>query len=246
MQGWMPIGVWVVVRIGEEQEVIGFTYQDPSAGFNAAGWVRGGDRDAHMIVRCPDDYPWRLLEDAEREELGLPDVPDWVVHYGPQPKERVATGPWAAEPALRGRLHPEYPEDLMVLAHDGGPRFSPHPAEGIWVRLTGGSGTRFRGVALNQPHHLETVSEGQEIQFIVPAAGHPVMVTETYLADRERWKIGACDACGCDELFDPPLALAKATFEGMPPLEPSQRLQFTSRCPSCGEGMLMVEQIADV
>ncbi len=44
---------------------------------------------------------------------------------------------WRGHPLLKGRFHPEYPDDLQVLIYDGGPRLSKHPPEVVWVRVVG-------------------------------------------------------------------------------------------------------------
>ena len=45
--------------------------------------------------------------------------------------------PWRDDPLLTGRFHPNHPDDLQVIVHEGGPRLSTSPPELIWVRLDG-------------------------------------------------------------------------------------------------------------
>lgn len=53
--------------------------------------------------------------------------------------------PWRTDPALSGRFHPDYPDDLQVIVHDGGPRFTEKPPELIWVTVTAKDEKAFRG-----------------------------------------------------------------------------------------------------
>ena len=43
--------------------------------------------------------------------------------------------PWRTDPLLAGRFHQNYPDDLQVVVHDGGPRLSVIGPELMWVRL---------------------------------------------------------------------------------------------------------------
>jgi hypothetical protein len=95
---------------------------------------------------------------------------------------------WRDHPKLRGRFLAEYPDDLQVIVHDGGPRLTSHRPELIWVRITRGDGNLFRGRVLNQPEQLSSVSQGSEIQFLLPGGGeYPLMVTDRYLGERGFW-----------------------------------------------------------
>lgn len=140
---------------------------------------------------------------------------------------------WREHPKLKGRFLPDYPDDLQVLVHDGGPRVSRNPAEAVWVTVTGMDGDVFRGRLLNQPHNLTTVRQGSEIQFIMAdGAEFPVMVTDKYLRERGEWIIHPCRKCGFSELFDAPSDLIRVVFPNTPP--GAQMSMFTSFCPLCG------------
>jgi hypothetical protein len=139
---------------------------------------------------------------------------------------------WREHPQLQGRFHPEYPDDLQVYVHDGGPRLSPHPAEAVWVTVTAVDGDTFRGRVLNQPHNLTSVKLGDEVRFMVAAgARHPVMVTDKYRRERPAWAITACNKCGFSELFDAPSDLIRVVFPNQPG---GQMVAFTAFCPLCG------------
>ena len=73
--------------------------------------------------------------------------------------------PWNEHPKLRGRFHPEFPDDLQVIAHDGGPHTSDRRPELVWVRVTGCEDDIFTGVVLNHPTQLRGVVEGSQILF---------------------------------------------------------------------------------
>ncbi len=44
---------------------------------------------------------------------------------------------WRNHPTLESRFHPEHPDDLEVLVHDGGPRMTDCRPELVWVTVTG-------------------------------------------------------------------------------------------------------------
>jgi hypothetical protein len=140
---------------------------------------------------------------------------------------------WRKHPKLKGKFHPEYPDDVQVLVHDGGPRLTTHRPEGVWVRVTACAGSVFTGTVLNQPHQLTSVREGSTIKFIAPEGGqHPLMVTEKYLCERPNWIIHPCQKCGLTELFDPPSDLMRVVFPNVP--EGSIMEMFTAFCGACG------------
>lgn len=149
--------------------------------------------------------------------------------------------PWRNDPRLLGRFHPEYPDDVQVIVHDGGPRITDRRPEGVWVRVMGCDGEVFRGQVLNQPNQLEKVKEGDIIMFIVPKSGlYPILVREQYLKERENWIIHPCNKCGLSELFDPPSELIKIVFPSVYGREDMLMEKFTAFCGACG-GVLVVE-----
>jgi hypothetical protein len=160
-------------------------------------------------------------------------------------------GDWTSHPSLQGRFNPERPDDLQVIVHDGHPTLTKRGPELVWVRVTafvkevpvfGGHGhlAVFRGIVLNKPHHLVTVSEGTEIQFVVPKSGpHALHVTAQYLEERPSWRlIAACKRCGMSELFCPALELAKSSFSGKTDNQLSG-FMFTTHCGWCGGGQVV-------
>src|SRR6187399_1962076 len=109
---------------------------------------------------------------------------------------------WRVHPKLQGRFHPDAPDDLQVLIHDGGPRLSDRTPEAVWVTVTGcDENDVFTGRVLNQPQHLQSIEQGTEIKFIAPSCRYLLMVTGKYLSERGNWNIQPCDQCGFDELF---------------------------------------------
>jgi hypothetical protein len=148
---------------------------------------------------------------------------------------------WRSDARLTGRLSPDYPDDLQVLAHDGGPRVAAASPEIIWVRITGTRGDAFVGTALNQPNQLKSFQAGDEVLFIVPPNWRfPLLVTEQYLSERPGWRVHACSQCGLSELFDPPSTLIRVVF----PAQPADAIMdmFTVRCGACG-GAQVVETV---
>jgi hypothetical protein len=134
---------------------------------------------------------------------------------------------------LGGRFHPDCPDDIQVLIHDGGPRRSPVPPEVVWVRVHGHEDGVYRGSVLNEPQRLTTVKQGQDIGFILADnCPHLLYVTDHYLRERGKWKIRECDKCGFAELFDPPDVLSKVLFPTAP--GDFRPLHYTTFCPLCG------------
>ncbi len=151
--------------------------------------------------------------------------------------------PWRSDPVLAGRFHPEYPDDLQAIVHNGGPRFTDKPAELIWVTVIGKHGKAYRGKILNQPHGLESVKQGDEILFLaVAAAEHPFQVSDKYLTERDDWVIKPCSKCGFAELFDAPSDLVKKVFPNVGKNPNEEMEAFTSFCPMCG-GVQVVHKL---
>ena len=148
---------------------------------------------------------------------------------------------WRQHPKLQGRFHPEFPDDLQVIAHDGHPRISGHGAELVWVRVSAAEGDVFRGKILNTPVRLTSVAEGTEILFIIPDAGeHPLHVSAQYLAQRGSWRLlMPCQKCGLTELLSPARDLFRSTFPslGDDPLE--KGFTLTTKCGWCGGGQVV-------
>jgi hypothetical protein len=234
----MPVGAWIRLDLPDHPSVIAFSYVDHEAGFSAQGWKvldSALDPSSRVIVRLPmPEVSWRRLEVDEIRALGLECPPPWVAEfYGHQPAAGTLWGAWREHPKLKGRFLPDYPDDLQVFVHDGGPRITRNPPEAVWVSVTGMEGETFRGRVLNQPHHLQSVRPGSEIKFVVAdGAEFPVMVTDRYLGERGDWVIHPCRGCGFSELFDAPSELMRVVFPDMP--HDAQMTMFTAFCPFCG------------
>ena len=148
---------------------------------------------------------------------------------------------WRNHPLLKGRFHKDYPDDVQVIVHDGGPRFTDKAPELVWVRVTGVQTNTFTGRVLNQPVGLKSVQQGSEIQFIVPnGSKYPILVTQKYLNERDDWVIQPCDKCGLSELFDAPSDLVKLGFSGVPDAESVEA--FTTHCPIDGGVMVVARK----
>jgi hypothetical protein len=146
---------------------------------------------------------------------------------------------WRNHPKLKGQFHPEYPDDLQVLIHEGGPRLTRKCPELVWLTVTGMDGEVFRGRILNKPEQLTGIQEGSEIQFVIPVGGaYPLMVSKKYLEERPNWTIHPCNKCGLTELFDAPSDLMKVVFPDLPAGGITE--MFTTFCGACG-GVQVVE-----
>ncbi len=143
---------------------------------------------------------------------------------------------WREHPHLKALFHPDYPDDLQVIAHEGGPRLSENPPELVWVTVIGINDNVFVGRLLNRPVGLEYLQFTGWLFFLMPEQGsqHPILVTKKYLNERPDWIIEPCQKCGLSELFDAPSDLIKVIFPHMP--EGSVLESFTSFCPLCGGG----------
>lgn len=237
-----PVGVWIRLSDPNYASAAWFTYIDPYMGLNAAAdHSMGPDASpAFVVARWPQYWTTGvLMTAAEIAELALPARPDWLENYGPQPPPGTLWGTWRSDPRLQGKFHPDYPDDIQVMVHDGGPRLTNHRPEVIWVRVTEQKNIFYQGIALNQPEQLESVKQNSRIKFIVPSGGKfPLMVTEKYLAERADWIIHPCNKCGFSEALDAPSDLHKAIFPGT--RETEVAVSFTSRCALCGEGFQLL------
>lgn len=139
---------------------------------------------------------------------------------------------WRHHPALKDKLHPEYPDDLQVIVHDGGPRMTERRPELVWVRIDGLENDILSGTVLNAPTQLQTVKQNQRIQFALAGVEHPVMLTAKYQQEKSAWNIQPCNKCGFTHLFDAPSDLIKVIFPNIP--ADAEMEGFTSFCPLCG------------
>jgi hypothetical protein len=139
---------------------------------------------------------------------------------------------WRVDPLLMDRFHPEYPDDVQVIIHDGGPRFTEKSPELVWVTVTSKIANTYRGKVLNQPQALTTVKQADEINFMaVAGAEYPFLVSQKYLDERAQWVIKPCEKCGFPELFDAPSDLVRKVF---PNVRENEDVEvFTSFCPMC-------------
>jgi hypothetical protein len=141
-------------------------------------------------------------------------------------------------PRLRGRFDEHYPDDLRVIAHDGGPQLSRVPPEVVWVRVTSGQGIVWTGRILTRAHEPLTADENVTVRFIAPGTNAlPVTVTEKYLRERSDWIIAPCNRCGIEELFDAPSDLARVLFET--DHDPGDVASFSAVCAWCGGTQLV-------
>ncbi len=234
---------WVELQLpeppwAEPEPFVGLVYLDAEAGLSAKGG-RAGDPTAaeqpSLTVRLPIGVPGRVLSAEEVAARALPAAPGWLHHFGPQPPADAA---WRTDPALRGRFHPRFPDDLQVLLHDGEPRRSGKGPELCWLRvvdLDAASPGRYVGELLHAPHALTTVRAGDRLRFIAaPGGKHPLHVTDAYLAERDAWDIQPCPTCGLRETLDPPSVMAAGRFGAGAPV------MFTAHCPLCGPPAAMV------
>ena len=167
----VPLGRWV--RCGP---MVGYTYVDPEQGLSMQGAMPsdaigpaqtsgGAPATGSLVVRLV----WRPaamaeLSAAEREALGLPEVPDWLHFYGPQQPAGTLFGSWRLDPRLAARLYgADYPDDIQVVFDDG-PGSAP---ELMWVRILSCADDLCQATVLNAPFKLKSVRLGEVIAFKV-------------------------------------------------------------------------------
>lgn len=141
---------------------------------------------------------------------------------------------------LKGRNRENFTR-MEVILHDGGPRKTDRRPELAWVRVIGGTDGLFSGVVLDKPAQLRGVRKGSKVSFLVPKGGeYPLQVSAKYLAERAGWRLlMPCKQCGLTELFDPPSELVAQTFPDMTAEDLARGFTFTTRCGSCGGGMVV-------
>jgi hypothetical protein len=261
------LGNWVELQVPWEhsEPFVGYVYMDSDAGLSAKGDRAGSQPLGTCIVRLPMPFPWRVLDSAEISNAGLPAVPEWLKHYGPQPDIKA---PWRSDPIMLGAAHESFIDDVQVIVHDGEPRRTSRQLEHCWVRVLSAkqmaprtvifneaaakmdaaafdvkySGTRFvyTGRLISQPTQLTTIKAGDELTFVsAEGVNKPVRVTEKYIQECARWHFQPCSKCGMVETLDPPSVMARTRFPDTP--AGADVRSFTSFCMNCGkEGMQML------
>jgi hypothetical protein len=149
-------------------------------------------------------------------------------------KPRFGWAPWRRDTRLSDLLHPDYPDDIQALLHDGGPLFRTAAPELVWVRLTDRVDDGiYRGTLLNQPFGLTNRQQGDTIHVAVADGAHRlVYIGDRYLYERYAWSVDPCHQCGLSVLFDAPSDLLAATFAKVP--ADLAMVEFTATCPLCG------------
>lgn len=238
----VPAHAWVWLFAAGERH-LAFTYVDARGELSARGGKLPPDftPDAlHAAVELPGASfrglpgAWIAvpLDDDERARLQLPAVPSWMKQLAPPP----ASQPWRTDPALAGKFHPSYPDDLEALFF-----FHTHQrVERMWVRITdvaadlGG----YLAQLLNTPHTPVGLQAGAQVVIrAAPGAASPVWLSDAARDNLARYQ-ALCHDCGFDLLLVPADEIARAQFPGAP--EGAVIMQFTTRCAMC-RGTMTVE-----
>ena len=168
--------------------------------------------------------------------------------------------PWRDDPALS--FHPDFPDDLQIITHEGEPRRTGRQLELCWARVVALEGVLrfptvsgipkgaasltssevdwrerpiYRALLLNQPHQLD-LRQGDTLSFLtVPGLPHPLFASAAYLQERPRWAFCPCDRCGSDQGLDPPSVMARTRF---PDAGAMEMVAFTAFCGCGGTQML--------
>jgi len=179
----------------------------------------------------------------------------------------MSEAPWRHDPTLAGQLHPQHPDDLQVIVHDGEPRRTRRAPEACWVTVQRVHGvlrspvmlanakpplraaavtwverTVYAGKLLNAPHQLTSVRQNDTLLLVyTPGLPHPLHVTDAYLAERSQWAFAPCDKCGTDQALDPPTVMARTRFPDTS--EDEVPVMFSAFCPC--QGTMMLAAIED-
>lgn len=227
---------WVQIHVRPTEILVGFTYEDESAGLSAKGAIvqpESLNEDVRRAIERPDvtvrldppGYQVTPLAPETIARLGLPAVPPWLKFFGMPPQR-----PWRSDTALTGRFHPEYPDHLEVafFFRDG--------TERMWVRTTDVEPTigGYVGELLNAPFADATgLTQGDRVTYrVASGALDPIWVSPAVRANLAEWS-SSCSACGFDMLLEPAEDILARQFEGSESL-----LAFTTRCPMCGQTMI--------
>ena len=240
-----PFGKWVRIERLPDEPVIAFVYLDPRAGPSAKGGLASERELATMpsrTVRLSAHTRLAELDDAELAARKLPAQPAWLAAFGPQPDPAA---PWYRDPLLAGKFHPQHPDDIRAIVHDGDPRRTRRAPELCWVRIlrvdavaSAAGRNVYLGELLNAPHALTSVARGTRVKLMgVPGLPHPLQVTDAYLRERAAWTIAPCDRCGCTECFDPPSEVARFRSPDAPASAPAGSI--TATCAHCGGAQVL-------
>lgn len=146
-----PTGRWVQVG-----EVVAFLYVDSSEGLSAQWRTEpvgaAGSVQIRRLVGLPAGA--RILDGEAARALGLPEAPEWLAPYGPQPAPGTLYGTWRSEPAFARRLHIDYPDDLRVLIGTIDAAGQIAYAEAVWARVLACDALRCTAALLNRPYQV--------------------------------------------------------------------------------------------
>lgn len=141
----------------------------------------------------------------------------------------------------KSRVPSSHPNFMQAIIHDGYSDAAKHPAEVVWVEVLRHSYESFEGRILNHPKKLNSVKKGDAVHFINgQRSPYPIMVTNTYLTDKEDWHIRGCNCCGFAELFSPPSDVMKSISERTGQNEVQS--MFTTLCGMCKSGVQVITQ----
>ena len=148
---------------------------------------------------------------------------------------------WRNDAALQGRFHPEARDDVQVLVHDGHPGLSGRGPEVVWVRICGKRDGAYRGIVKNQPLHLASVHNGDDIFFVAPPGfQYLIQVSQKYLEERTTWDLQPCTKCGLPECFEAPSEMLK--HSQVPPEARGEVPRITVPCPMCDGVQIFVRK----
>lgn len=129
---------------------------------------------------------------------------------------------WHDDVDLKGRFHPQHPDDLQVVVHEGSFRFTDTKPEVMWAHVvarlewthqSGENGYAYRAVLLNQPHQLKTLKQNDEILFVAKQSYKlPIRVTHEYIMQRAFYDIRLVTSVVCQNCLTPYLNCGKNPF----------------------------------
>lgn len=155
-------------------------------------------------------------------------------HWGKPPSSDDRA--WRSDPALRGRFHPQCPDDLEGLL------FFPlaRQVERVWIRLESVDAAigGYAGQLLNTPHAPPAqhgsvaLAAGKPVGLrVTPGSKDPIVIPPDVRANLLAFR-GACEACGWDLLLEAAESVWRRQFPDAP--AGASPVAFTTRCAMCG------------
>ncbi len=232
---------WMAAFVGSQRFLL-FAYNDPSAGPSGKGVEIAGElptpQEVQGAVQAPtttvrlSGVPTSPLPAEWVAHLGLPAEPGWMQFLSQPP-----AGPWRTNPVLRGRFHPEHPDDIEANFL----QLRQRTIERMWGQLHAPiEDLGFVGKLLNSSQLVPDLASGVDV-LVRPSTSHPPLVfVPVVAAENLRDWSSTCGVCGFELVLIPMQELIRMQFPNAPPNSLPER--FTTRCAMCESAMQVVRR----